>query len=100
MLVAGSMPRTATPALHVRLQEIAVVAGGLHHQAGGAEPAIAGQAFSERSGARDRRIRVRGEIHVLAKEDFRGHGFGDLHERTALAKHEIEREGALRLGEL
>ncbi len=79
--------------LLVVLQQVAVVAGDLDHQA---RPAPRPRSSTTRStmlrACAQHRVGERREVDVVAEQLLGRHGLGDLHQRAGPAEHEVERD--------
>ena len=84
----------------VVLEQVAVVARDLDHQAVGAEGLAGHHPAGDALRILDDGVGEGREVEVLAEEHLGRHGLGDLHQRAVGAEHQIERERSLRLVEL
>ncbi len=88
-------------ALDEVLQEVAVVAGDLDHEAVGSQPELLDQAHGVEPGVLDEVGRERRVVRVaLVEQHLARHGLGQLRQAAGLAQRHREREGRLRPVEL
>ena len=99
-LAAGSMPRTPTPSSSEILQQIAVVAGQLDHEAVLAEPQPAAHDLAVRLGVGEHRVGEGREIGVVVEDFPRADVLFELDQEALLADADVQRIERLHLVQL
>ena len=104
MLAAGSMPSTGTRSgsrpLPEVAEQVAVVAGDLHHPVLRPQPEALDHRLGVAPGVLDPARRDRREVGVVAEDLLRPGGLGELHQQAALADEDVERVEGLRCLEI